>query len=238
MSCKAFTLIELLVVISIIALLLSILIPSLNQARERAKRVLCASNLRQFGIASMVYAQSNNDFLPTCSTFSQYGPYLIYAWYGSPRFANLGYLYRDGLVETHKLFYCPSETNKAHKFNTSPENNWWEYTTLRDVSWGLASDYTRSSYYYFTRKKNFWLIPKTERRVARLGRKAYLSDNPYNPAAYPHRGRNGSQGGLNVLYGDGHVNFWMDKDKFLWGRSGFLGAQDIYEVFDMFDRGN
>jgi len=57
---KAFTLIELLVVISVIALLLSILMPSLQKAKERAKAVVCMQNLKQWGYIIGVYTEEHN----------------------------------------------------------------------------------------------------------------------------------------------------------------------------------
>jgi prepilin-type N-terminal cleavage/methylation domain-containing protein/prepilin-type processing-associated H-X9-DG protein len=58
---KGFTLIELLVVIAIIAILMAVLLPSLNRAREQGKRAVCLSNMRQLALAWMLYAEANDE---------------------------------------------------------------------------------------------------------------------------------------------------------------------------------
>jgi prepilin-type N-terminal cleavage/methylation domain-containing protein len=61
---RGFTLIELLVVVAIIALLISILLPSLARARELSKRAACASNVKQIGVGFYAYGASNQDMFP------------------------------------------------------------------------------------------------------------------------------------------------------------------------------
>ena len=63
-SALRFTLVELLVVIAIIAVLASLLLPSLRRARSTAHQAVCLSNLRQIGIAAHGYADDGNGYLP------------------------------------------------------------------------------------------------------------------------------------------------------------------------------
>src|SRR6476620_9325305 len=95
----AFTLVELLVVIGIIAILIAILLPTLNRARESAKRTQCLSNLRQLHTALVLYAQTNKDAVPL-GYWRNEKQYNYALWQkGDKAPIMLGLLYRTNLLK-------------------------------------------------------------------------------------------------------------------------------------------
>jgi prepilin-type N-terminal cleavage/methylation domain-containing protein len=76
-----FTLIELLVVIAIIGVLASLLLPALAQAKEKARRIKCLSNLRQMAVSAAIYADNNKDRYPIAyHSEEENGVTVSYAW--------------------------------------------------------------------------------------------------------------------------------------------------------------
>jgi prepilin-type N-terminal cleavage/methylation domain-containing protein/prepilin-type processing-associated H-X9-DG protein len=136
-SSKGFTLIELLVVIAIIAILAAILMPVFAQAREKARGASCLSNMKQMGLAAVMYVQ---DYDETYPGMWQWSPCAIQAH--SP------YLYPPGwtmATAEQACQICPY-TKNAQVFNCPSRNNICSYGYAYPTMWGAYPPIPGSAY--------------------------------------------------------------------------------------------
>ena len=141
----AFTLIELLVVIAVIALLVSILMPSLKQAKELARQAVCMSNQRQIALALNYYANDDEGghyppspgWLNASLSFNVYhdqasgGIGFEDGWFG------LGMLFATDMLDSERVLYCPSQSVP-----------WFTYPEAWKIITGSGGLRRTASYYY------------------------------------------------------------------------------------------
>ena len=126
MKRRAFTLIELLVVISIISILASILFPVFARARENARRASCLSNVKQLGLASLMYAQDYDERLvPSYDD-------------RTPRF--FWFMGLEPYAKSQQIFFCPSDSQNSLSSGALGRDNisyGWNHNFI-GYRWGFA----------------------------------------------------------------------------------------------------
>jgi prepilin-type N-terminal cleavage/methylation domain-containing protein/prepilin-type processing-associated H-X9-DG protein len=149
-SAAGFTLIELLVVIAIIAILAAMLLPALSKAKDRAKSIACLSNMKQWGLATVMYAADNTDQLPHFGqgTYTSTDPFWtsLLAPYLA-RSAPAGVFVTQTDIYTNQVRKCPGGKIPTLKETEFKAIGSWDTWIGANYGWYDSSRLTAPFYY-------------------------------------------------------------------------------------------
>lgn len=222
-SNNAFTLIELLVVIAIIALLLGVLMPSLQKAKRLVEEKVCASNLRQVSLALMVYAENNDGWFPLEPTEHNSHSDLLDKLNARSDGSLMKAFYCSRDEWQEKIAQNPDEyipDGATDSVQDTPENRklgnigyvYWSFEENKKYK-GTAA--WRNPAFFIPRKLRTsgvdWIYPDRPHHKASLSETWVLSDFFRRGAPFPHTRKHAY--GLNMSYLDGHVDLVKGKPK-------------------------
>ena len=205
---RAFTLVELLVVIGIIAILIAILMPALNKAREHSRRTRCMSNMRQLTIAWMMYVQNNKGKLPGADTGRKPWDWVLPG--DSLDALKGGTLWP--YINNWEAYWCPND--RIHYMRTYSMNSWLDGEGPASPALPLATRMAQLKYPSST----FTFIEEMDPRGYLINSFMvipYPSDEWIDIPAPMH-----DRVGL-LAFADGHAQQWAWSDRRTWRRTGF-----------------